>query len=116
MQMRFDGLLGFPGGLVEHGEDPLEGLNRELEEEIGLDLQKHKIFAENYLVSYKCAKKSLFLHFYAKEVSLVEFKSIEMNNLKATDYGAEVCTQCCLFISSRWSEPPCWLISGWTYA
>jgi U8 snoRNA-decapping enzyme len=36
MQMRFDGVLGFPGGLIEKGEDPVVGLNREMEEEIGL--------------------------------------------------------------------------------
>ena len=38
MQMRFDGTLGFPGGLVEKGEDPVIGLNREMEEEIGLEV------------------------------------------------------------------------------
>ena len=38
MQMRFDGKLGFPGGLVEPGEDIVAGLNRELVEEINLDI------------------------------------------------------------------------------
>ena len=38
MQMRFDGVLGFPGGLLEKGEDPVNGLNREMEEEIGLEV------------------------------------------------------------------------------
>jgi len=38
MQMRFDGLLGFAGGLVDPGEDVCTGLNRELNEEANLDL------------------------------------------------------------------------------
>lgn len=37
MQMRFDGTLGFPGGLIDPGEDVLTGLNRELTEELGLN-------------------------------------------------------------------------------
>ena len=37
LQLRFDGLIGFPGGLVDPGEDIETGLNRELAEEIGLD-------------------------------------------------------------------------------
>ncbi|KAF5903470.1 U8 snoRNA-decapping enzyme-like [Clarias magur] len=37
MQMRFDGLLGFPGGLVKPSEESLEaGLSRELKEEMGV--------------------------------------------------------------------------------
>ncbi|KAJ8359420.1 hypothetical protein SKAU_G00159450 [Synaphobranchus kaupii] len=36
MQMRFDGLLGFPGGFVKPAEESLEaGLSRELWEEMG---------------------------------------------------------------------------------
>ena len=42
MQVRFDGLLGFPGGLVDPGESVEFGLNRELEEEIALDTDKLK--------------------------------------------------------------------------
>ena len=36
-KVRFDGLLGFPGGLVDDGESVEQGLNRELEEEINLN-------------------------------------------------------------------------------
>ena len=40
MQARFDGCLGFPGGLLDKDEteEVFEALNRELQEEIGLDL------------------------------------------------------------------------------
>lgn len=37
MQLRFDGMLGFPGGYVNRCENITKGLNRELEEEIALD-------------------------------------------------------------------------------
>ena len=90
MQMRFDGLIGFPGGLVDPGEDPLSAVNRELEEEIDLDLERFRFSEENHVVSCIHEKKNLVLHFYAKEVTLEEFKSIERRNLTAADYGAEV--------------------------
>ena len=38
MQMRFDGVLGFPGGMMDKGEDPVLALNREMAEEIGLQV------------------------------------------------------------------------------
>merc|ERR1712212_250538 len=50
MQVRFDGLLGFPGGLVDEGESVEEGLNRELVEEINLDLDEVKV-TESDLIS-----------------------------------------------------------------
>lgn len=37
MQLRFDGKLGFPGGLINESEVPVDGLNRELTEEIALE-------------------------------------------------------------------------------
>ncbi|XP_033731497.1 U8 snoRNA-decapping enzyme-like [Pecten maximus] len=89
MQMRFDGVIGFPGGLVDPGEDPVEAANREMVEEIGLDLKKHSITKENHIVSYFNAKKDLVLHFFGLEVTLKEFCAIELQNLQAPDYGVE---------------------------
>ncbi|KAK3602913.1 hypothetical protein CHS0354_039329 [Potamilus streckersoni] len=91
MQMRFDGLLGFPGGLIDQGEEEVvSGLNRELEEEIGLDLTRFCIKDENHLVSFLHEKKNLVLHFYAKEVTMIEFQEIELKSLSAPDFGSEV--------------------------
>ena len=42
MNVRFDGNYGFPGGLMDPGENPVMGLNRECQEEIMLDLTKHR--------------------------------------------------------------------------
>jgi len=35
---------GLPGGFIEHGEQPEEGLRRELREEIGLEVGRLKLF------------------------------------------------------------------------
>ena len=36
--------MGLPGGFIEHGEQPEEGLRRELREEIGLEVGRLKLF------------------------------------------------------------------------
>ena len=43
MQFRCDGRIGFPGGIADKypSEPPVEGLNRELEEEIAFDISRH---------------------------------------------------------------------------
>lgn len=38
LQLRFDGIFGFPGGLVDAGEDLEVAMNREFDEEVGKNL------------------------------------------------------------------------------
>lgn len=90
MQMRFDGILGFPGGLVDPGEDPVLGLNREMHEEIGLDLDKYSFSDTNHAVTFLHEEKKLILHFFIKEVTYDNLKSIEKNCIHAHEYGIEV--------------------------
>ncbi|KAK7884765.1 hypothetical protein WMY93_027888 [Mugilogobius chulae] len=95
MQMRFDGLLGFPGGLVTLSKETLEeGLSRELLEEIGVAVP---IAEENHVEScYGPASSSsssshLILHFYAKKLEEEQILDIEHSAVsKAADHGHEV--------------------------
>lgn len=99
MQMRFDGYLGFPGGLIDPGENPEFSLNREMEEEMCLDLTKHSIQACNHVISHYSKKTGLLCHFYALEVTTEELRDIELRALGAKDHGIEVCV--ILLISNR---------------
>lgn len=91
MQMRFDGYIGFPGGLVDDGEDAISGLNRELIEEMNIP-DRTLVHKENHVVTHWSEKKRLLLHFYAVEVAMKEFINIEKNSLGAHDFGTEVRT------------------------
>ncbi|OQV25086.1 putative U8 snoRNA-decapping enzyme [Hypsibius exemplaris] len=93
MQMRFDGKLGFPGGVVSDQAIPdttlEDGLNREMEEELALDMSRFAFSKKHYVVSHFCPKANLILNFYAQEVTEQEFKEIEGNALRAEEYGHE---------------------------
>uniref|UniRef100_A0A8C1JY20 U8 snoRNA-decapping enzyme n=1 Tax=Cyprinus carpio TaxID=7962 RepID=A0A8C1JY20_CYPCA len=92
MQMRFDGLLGFPGGLVNPSEETLEaGLSRELHEEVGVAVP---VGVDNHVSS--CLSPScprLITHFYIKKMTESELKEMEKAAVAtATDHGLEVKT------------------------
>ncbi|PSN48637.1 U8 snoRNA-decapping enzyme [Blattella germanica] len=89
MQMRFDGYIGFPGGLIDEGEDIVFGLNRELVEEMHIDINKYPVKEENHVVTHWCPSQNLVLHFYALELPISDLKSIEESAMKAHDYGTE---------------------------
>lgn len=90
MQMRFDGSIGFPGGLIDPDDNNIvDGLNRELQEELDID-KEHYCSEQDYFFSSVCHSKKLVLHFYTKQVSLDQFKAIEMRSLNANEYGKEV--------------------------
>ncbi|XP_075225023.1 U8 snoRNA-decapping enzyme-like isoform X2 [Lycorma delicatula] len=90
MHMRFDGYIGFPGGLVDSGEEIVDGLNRELVEEINLDLSKYKVTKNDYIISHYSVSKKICLHFYAMELSLDDLVEVERNAIFSKDYGTEV--------------------------
>jgi 8-oxo-dGTP pyrophosphatase MutT (NUDIX family) len=85
--------MGFPGGVIQDEEDILSGLNRELFEEMNLNVTKHPVKEEHYVVTHWCPSKKLFLHFYALEMSIDELKVVEKEAVKAHDYGIEVIIQ-----------------------
>ena len=91
MQIRFDGTLGFAGGYVDADDTTIvSGLNRELVEELQLDLRRHNVCQEDYLFSHVCVDKMLVTHFYKLEVSVVQFHEIEQRSLEAREWGLEV--------------------------
>ncbi|XP_007249996.3 U8 snoRNA-decapping enzyme [Astyanax mexicanus] len=90
MQMRFDGLLGFPGGLVNPSEETLEsGLSRELQEEVGVAVP---VTVDDYVYSrLPPSSPNLITHFYTKkmtEAELLELEKAAVGN--AADHGLEV--------------------------
>ncbi|XP_071394978.1 U8 snoRNA-decapping enzyme [Centroberyx affinis] len=95
MQMRFDGLLGFPGGLVNPSEETLEaGLSRELWEELGVALA---VSVEDHVASCHAPASSpssssrLITHFYVKKMEEEQIKEVERAAAStATDHGQEV--------------------------
>lgn len=94
MQMRFDGLLGFPGGLVNPSEETLEaGLSRELSEELGVALP---ISVDDHVDSCRAPASSpssshLITHFYVKKMEEEQIKEVEKAAAStATDHGQEV--------------------------
>ncbi|GAA6103972.1 U8 snoRNA-decapping enzyme isoform X2 [Tachysurus ichikawai] len=90
MQMRFDGLLGFPGGLVKPSEESLEaGLSRELQEELGAAVS---VSVNDYVSSHFAqSPPRLILHFYCKKITESELLEIERAAVSnAVDHGFEV--------------------------
>ena len=85
--MRFDGYLGFPGGLVDPGETPVEAVNRELKEEVGIEQQI--VSEQHHQFTHVNKKQNFILHFYAVEVSKSEILEFEKNSLTAHDHGEE---------------------------
>ncbi|CAM1322951.1 NUDT16 (predicted) [Pycnogonum litorale] len=91
MHLRFDGSLGFPGGLVESGEDALVGLRRELDEEIGSNSEFcDRLGESNRLISHLDPLRRIIYHFYSLEVDYETFVRIERAAIEAHHFGTEV--------------------------
>lgn len=97
MQMRFDGLLGFPGGLVDPLDESLEaGLSRELLEEMGvaLPVSEEEHVGACYAPTSSSSSSStppLITHFYVKKMEEEQIGALERAGPSvATDHGLEV--------------------------
>ncbi|XP_061689362.1 U8 snoRNA-decapping enzyme isoform X2 [Syngnathoides biaculeatus] len=94
MQMRFDGLLGFPGGFVNQSQESLEaGLRRELKEELGvaLSISEDDHADARYAVGTSPASPRLITHFYVKKLKEEHIKEVEQASAStAKDHGQEV--------------------------
>ncbi|KAK9499324.1 hypothetical protein O3M35_002377 [Rhynocoris fuscipes] len=89
MQLRFDGHIGFPGGVVDAGENVEEALNRELSEEMDIPASVMMEIEDRKFIHYN-KKRSLLLHFFIKQVSPELLRNIELRSTKALEYGNEV--------------------------
>ncbi|CAI5795976.1 U8 snoRNA-decapping enzyme [Podarcis lilfordi] len=92
MQMRFDGRLGFPGGFVDPQDVSLEeGLNRELHEELGPGAASLHVAEDHYLSSHVPeGPRRVVTHFYAKQLTLEELRTLEDRATQAKEHGLEV--------------------------
>ena len=101
MQMRFDGRLGFPGGYVDGEETLEEAVNREVKEELGCTSSPVDITSDNYVVShyFDVDSEKLYLHFFAKKVTLQQFMELEKRPENLPHYGYEVCAASVLYVN-----------------
>ncbi|XP_004419433.1 PREDICTED: U8 snoRNA-decapping enzyme [Ceratotherium simum simum] len=91
MQMRFDGRLGFPGGFVNTRDGSLEdGLNRELDEELGEAAAAFRVERADYRSSHAGPGQQVVAHFYAKRLTLEQLTAVEIGAPRAKDHGLEV--------------------------
>ena len=85
--------MGFAGGLIDAGESIEEGLNRELKEEINIDIEQIKVTAQDLQEITEPESPEgfeLICYFYAKQISESQFKHIERSQLNAIEWGKEV--------------------------
>ena len=90
MQMRFDGTLGFPGGVVDAGETPDYACSRECWEELGVSKTELVITPDDHIFTHYSRETHIVLHFFAKEISLDLFMKIEKCIPSCNDWGEEV--------------------------
>ena len=92
MQVRFDGTLGFPGGLVHstEGELPEAAVSREFAEESGCVGPEVSFSAGDHVATNYSAKTRLCLHFFAREVSLEQLTAVERSTVVGREWGDEV--------------------------
>lgn len=67
---RWDGRMGFPGGTVDEDEPLLDALKREIKEEIGIRVRRHKVHP------IASQEWKICTHFYGLEVNELEFLHI----------------------------------------
>lgn len=87
--LRFDGYLGFAGGLVDPGETPAQAVNREMHEELNVDTSRFNVSEADHLISFANAAKRFACHFYALQLTLEELLTIEKGAIGSLEYGHE---------------------------
>lgn len=86
---RWDGKMGFVGGMVDEGEDILTSALRETREEIGFNIEEHHLQLRE-VCSHETSG-DLNVHLYAVEIDLGLKRLILSKAHEAADYEAETC-------------------------
>lgn len=90
----WDGLMGFPGGLLEEGESPWDGAKRELQEEIGfcVDSKHCGEWVAPYLIIHTTHESSRCkIHSFLLELSPEDFDTVLSSSRGgAKHFGTEV--------------------------
>lgn len=68
MQMRWDGKIGFPGGKVDEGESLIVAVQRELKEELGLNLPRLLFQPVSTFYNHEIATHLFEVHLEAHEL------------------------------------------------
>ena len=84
---RWDGRIGFPGGMVDEGEDLLTSAIRELKEETNFSIVNSE---DLDLIASHQVKEDLNVHLYTKEITIEERNELIKNFCKAKDAFSEV--------------------------
>jgi len=117
LQLRFDGKIGFPGGIIEDEETAEQAAERELDEEFGCGkvMAKNKnpleLVVSHIMKSSTAEDTTWHLNFYCREVSREEISQIEQCAITALHYGSEVygVLRIPLYINSRGEGFPTFL-------
>lgn len=88
MQLRWDGVFGFPGGKVDPGETLRQACVREAMEEINLAINEADLIP---VCSHKEEGGNFAAHLYALEVDASRMLPIIQDSWSALDAEAEVC-------------------------
>lgn len=106
-QVRFDGQLGFPGGVIKSEElssvsGMIAGLQRELEEEINFFVQSSEsdpdgtngfqhvsTYIDDSIQASKSPLRVNIYHFFIKQISEQEFKQCEAQHVQSTHFPIE---------------------------
>ncbi len=75
----FPGYHAFPGGKIEPGEEPLETLKREIQEEVGVDLDVSKAIYHGIATTPRTHPYRYQTHYYSLELTLAQKTTISSN-------------------------------------